>query len=65
MSGNRTFGYKVRQQTIDQLSKVSQPNISLSVLVIMVLTSYNTVFHDRASPPPMHLAHTTNPDSVT
>jgi len=57
VSGNRTFGYQVGQQTIDQLSKVSQPNISLSVLVNMVLTSYNTVFHDRASPPSMHPAH--------
>ena len=65
MSGNHTFGYKVWQETIDQLSKVNQPNISLSVLLIIVLTSYNTVFHDMASPLPMYTAHITNAGFIT
>ena len=66
VSGYSTFRYRVWQELVEQLSKVSQPNISLSILVDMVLTFYYyRVFHGIASLQHTETAHTRNSCPIT
>ena len=64
-SGYGTFRYRVQQEVIKQFSKVSQPNISLSIPVDMVLTFYYRVFHGIASLQHTETAHTRNSCPIT